>query len=158
MATSDEFVRAQARALIRVLHYYRLDRGSVGGRTTIWRDVETFGQGFGTAADLQIIGRKHAGAAAAAFCGGVKDRAPNAALHLALASFTRASPAYRFLDPSRWIALWFAFRDKKAVAEAAIQGEVLERLQAAVAAEIDENRDRVVARRGQGQEVTDHSP
>jgi hypothetical protein len=35
---------------------------------------------------------------------------------------------------------------------------VLERLEAAVAAEIDENRDRVVARRGQGQEVTDHSP
>jgi hypothetical protein len=153
MATSDDIVRAQARALIRVLHFYGLDRGSVGGRTTIWRDVEAFGHDLGTAGDLQSIGRKHAGAAAAAFCGGVKDRAPNAALHLALASFTRASPAYRFLDPSRWIALWFAFRDEKAVAEAAIQGEVLERLEAAFAAEIDKNCDRPAARRDQGLEI-----
>ena len=137
MATSDDFVRAQARALIRVLMYYGLDRGAVGVRTTIWRDVETFGFGVDSAGDLQTIGRKNAGAAAAAFCGGVRHRAPNAALYLALASFTRASPAYRFLDPSRWIALCFAFRDKKAVAEAAIQREVLERLEAALAAERD---------------------
>lgn len=141
MATSDDFARAQARALIRILHHYGLDRESVGGRTTIWRDIETFGYGVGTAEDLQCIGRKHAGAAAAAFCGGVKDRAPNAALHLALASFTRASPAYRLLDPSRWIALYFAFREKRAVAETEIQGEVLARLEGAFAAEINENSD-----------------
>jgi hypothetical protein len=137
MATSDDFVRAQARALIRVLVHYGLDRASVGERTTIWRDVEAFGHGMAAAADLKAIGRKHAGAAAAAFCGGVKHRAPNSALYLALASFTRASPAYRFLDSSRWIALSFAFRDKRAVAEAAIQSEVLERLEAAFAAEIE---------------------
>ena len=136
MATSDDFVRAQARALIRVLTHYGLDRESVAERTPIWRDVETFGHGVAAAGDLQNIGRRHAGTAAAAFCGGVKHRAPNAALYLALASFTRASPPYRFLDSSRWIALSFAFRDKRAVAEAAIQTEVLERLEAAFAAEI----------------------
>jgi hypothetical protein len=141
MATSDDFVRAQARALIRVLMHYGLDRGSAGERTTIWHDVETFGHSVAAAGDLKSIGRKHAGTAAAVFCGGVKHRAPNAALYLALASFTRASPAYRFLDSSRWIALSFAFRDERAVAEAAIQCEVLERLEAALAAEIDENRD-----------------
>jgi hypothetical protein len=92
------------------------------------------------AGDLRSIGRKHAGTAAAAFCGGVKHRAPNSALYLALASFTRASPAYRFLDSSRWIALTFAFREKRAVAEAAIQSEVLERLEAAFAAEIEGGR------------------
>jgi hypothetical protein len=158
MATSDAVVRAQARALIRVLMHYRLDRGSAGGPTTIWRDVERFGHGVDTAGDLQSIGRRYAGAAAAAFCGGVRHRAPNAALYLALASFTRASAPYRFLDPSRWIALCFAFVDKRAAAETAIQGEVLERLEAAFAAEMDENCDRAAARRNQGLEVTDHSP
>jgi hypothetical protein len=136
MATADDLVRAQARALIRVLVHYGLNHGSVGERSTIWRDVETFGQGVAAAEDLRSIGRKHAGAAAAAFCGGVKGRAPNSAICLALAAFTRASPAYRFLDSSRWIALSFAFRDKRAVAEAAFQSEVLERLEAAFAAEI----------------------
>ena len=140
MATSDDFVRAQARALIRVLVHYGLDRGSVGERTTIWHDVETFGHSVATAGDLKAIGRKHAGRAAAVFRGGVKLRAPDAALYLALASFTRASPAYRFLDSSRWIALSFAFRDKRAVAEAAIQSEVLERLEAALTAEIEQDK------------------
>jgi hypothetical protein len=138
MPTSDAFVRAQARALIRVLTYYGFDRGLVGH--TIWRDVETFGHGDGTISDLQTMGRKHAGAAAAAFRGGVTHRAPNAALYLALSSFTRASPAYRFLDPSRWIALCFAFRNRRAVAESAIQNEVLERLEAAFDAEVDGKR------------------
>jgi hypothetical protein len=134
MVSADAFVRAQARALIRVLIFYGFDRGLVG--EALWRDVETFGHGAATAGDLNIIGRKHAGAAAAVFCGGVKLRAPNAALYLALASFTRVSPQYRFLDPSRWIALSFAFRDKRAVAEAAIQREVLGRLESALASEI----------------------
>ena len=109
MATADDFVRAQARALIRVLVHYGLDCGSAGERTAIWRDVETFGHSTAAAGDLRAIGLKHAGTAAAAFCGGVRDRAPNSALYLALASFTRASPAYRFLDSSRWISLSFAF-------------------------------------------------
>jgi hypothetical protein len=148
MATSDDFVRAQARALIRVLTYYGLDGGSVGERTTIWRDVEQFGHSVDTAGDLQTIGRKHAGTAAAAFCGGVEHRAPNAALYLALASFTRASPPYRFLDSSRWIALSFAFREKRAVAEAAIQSDVLERLEAAFAAEIEDGHQGVCSNSG----------
>jgi hypothetical protein len=129
MATSDDVVRAQARALVRVLSDYQLDCER-GGPTPLWRDLQTFGDS-GTAADLHKIGRDFGGTAAAAFCCGVKHRAPNAALYLALASFTRASPAYRFLDPSRWIALTFAFRDKKPAAEPGAQGEVLERLEAA---------------------------
>jgi hypothetical protein len=130
MSPSDDLVRAQARALIRVLQYYGLDRGSADA---IWRDVQTFGSDLDTLMDLRTIGRKHAGAAAAAFRGGVILRAPNAALFLALSSFTRASAAYRFLDSSRWIALCFAFMDRRAVAEAAVQTEVLERLEAELA-------------------------
>jgi hypothetical protein len=137
MAPSDEFVRAQARALIRVLVHYGLDRGSGSLRSTIWRDVETFGHSLSASGELKNIGRKYAGSAAAAFCGGVKDRAPNSALYLALAAFTRASPPYRFLDASRWIALCFAFREKRTVAETAVQGDVLQRLEAAVALEIE---------------------
>jgi hypothetical protein len=47
--------------------------------------VESFGCIGGGAMDLQSIGRKYAGAAAAAFCGGIKHQAPNAALYLASA-------------------------------------------------------------------------
>lgn len=156
MANSDDLVRAQARALIRVLAHYGLDRGSVGERTTIWKDVEAFGHG-GAAGDLKAIGRKHAGAAAAAFCGGVQHRAPSSALYLALASFTRASPAYRFLDSSRWIALSFAFKNKTAVAEAAIQSEVLERLEAAFAAEIESGRLAVCSNSGEIRRPGEHA-
>jgi hypothetical protein len=144
MASSDDVVRAQARALNRVLKHYRLDR-RFGGPTPLWQAVETFGRSGGTAADLQAIGRKYAGTAAAAFCGGVKHRAPNAALCLALSAFTRVSPAYRFLDPSRWIALCLAYMDKRTVADPGVQREVLKRLEAAFEDEIDETCDRVVA-------------
>ena len=141
MATSNDVVRAQARALIRVLKDYRLDR-QFGVPTPLWQAVESFGRNCASAVDLPAIGRKYAGTAAAAFCGGVRHQAPHAALYLALSAFTRASPPYRLLDPSRWIALCFAFKDGQAVAESAIQGEVLERLEAAFAAEVNENHVR----------------
>ena len=137
MATSDHFVKAQARALIQVIRYYKLDAGSAAA---IWRDVEAFAHGASAqAGELQAIGRKHAGAAAAVFCGGVKLRAPNAALYLAFSAFARASHAYRFLDASRWIALYFAFADKRAVAETALQNEILERLETALTIERGRN-------------------
>jgi hypothetical protein len=146
MATSDDVVRAQARALIRVLTDYNL-YGEFGSRTPLWQAVENFGRGHGGTVDLQAIGRKYAGTAAAAFSGGVKLQAPHAALTLAVAAFTRVSPAYRFLDSSRWIALCFAFRVKKRVADSAVQREVLLRLQAAFEEEIEESWDRVVGER-----------
>jgi hypothetical protein len=134
MAVQDDVVRASARALIQVLTSYNLDR-EWGGPTPIWQDLKTLGQS-GTAADLQVIAARYAGTAAGAFCGGVKNRAPHAALYLALANFTRVSPAYRFLDSSRWIALTFAFMENKAVADSAIQEEVLARLETEFEAQI----------------------
>jgi hypothetical protein len=144
MATQDDVVRAQARALIRVLHDYKFDACG-GALTPIWRAVEAFGRSGGAAPDLQAISRKYAGAAAAAFYAGVKLRAPNSALFLAVAAFTGSSQAYRFIDPSRWIAIAFAFTEKKAAPDPAIQAEALERLEAAFEAEFGaENCDRVV--------------
>jgi hypothetical protein len=134
MAVQDDVVRVQARVLIRVLTTYGLDC-KWGGPTPIWQDLKTLGHS-GSVADLQVIARRYAGTAAAAFCGGVKNRAPHAALYLALATFTRASPAYRFLDSSRWIALMFAFMGNEAVADSAIQDEVLARLETAFEAEM----------------------
>ncbi len=134
MATSDHVVRAQARALIRVLAEYKLDRE--WGRTSAIRsDLEAFGRG-GTAESLQKIGRDYGGNAAAAFCAGVKNRVPDAAFYLALACFARSSPAYRFVDPSRWLALMFAFQGSETLANPGIQGELLEKLEAAFGAEI----------------------
>jgi hypothetical protein len=128
MSSSDDVVRAEARALIRVLRFYKLDR-EWRGPTPIWQDLEAFGNGASTLT-LHKIGRDHGGTASAAFSAGLKLKAPSAALYLALASFTRASPAYRFLDASRWMALSFAFERGEAVADISVQREVLERLEA----------------------------
>jgi hypothetical protein len=76
---------------------------------------------------------------------------------LALASFTRASPAYRFLDSSRWIALSLAFKNKTAVAEAAVQSEVLERLEAAFAAEIESGHQGVRGKSGEIRRPGEHA-
>ena len=62
----------------------------------------------------------------------------------------RSSPAYRLLDPSRWIALCFAFMNKRAVPDPGVQGEVLVRLESAFDAEIGENCARIARRRVQG--------
>jgi len=104
MRSIDKVLRAQARALIAVLDHYKLVRACGEERPPIWRDVEAFGTGSGTAVDLQCVGRNEAGTTAAAFCIGVKHRAPNAAVHLPRHVY-QPVPEHRFLDPSRWIAL-----------------------------------------------------
>lgn len=114
MRSIDEALRAQARALIAILDHYELVRACGGDRPPIWQDVEAFGTGSGTAADLQSIGRSVSGATAAALCIGIKHRAPNAAVHLALATFTCWSDEHRLLEPSQWIALALVFMDKRA--------------------------------------------
>jgi hypothetical protein len=136
MLNTDDVLRAQARALLRVLVQYKLDRVCGREPTSLWGALKVFGTASGTASDLQTIGRKYANAAAAAFCIGVKHRAPNAALYLALVSFTGPTPEYRFLQPSRWIALTLAFLDKKPVPDPGLQDRVLEKLEAAFEAEI----------------------
>ena len=141
MSIQDDAIRASARALIRVLIDYRLD-GEWGGPTAIWRDLATLGQS-GNAVELQIIARRYAAAAAAAFRGGVRNKAPQAALFLALATFSRVSPAYRFFDSSRWIALMFAFMANKPVADPGIHDEILSRLENAFDAEMCADYSRV---------------
>jgi hypothetical protein len=136
MRSIDEVLRAQARALIAVLDHYKLVRACGGSRPPIWRDVEAFGTGSGSAVDLQSIGRNEAGATAAAFCIGVKHQAPNAAVHLALATFTNLSPEHRLLEPSRWIALALAFMDIS-IPGSGIKDEVFARLESAFDAEMD---------------------
>ena len=129
MADQDHTVRAQARALLRVVEDYAL-QSDHHSTLAIWRELQTFGE-HGTTADLQMIGRRHAGTAAAAFCGGIRNQAPEAALLLALTAFTKSSPSYRLQDPSRWIALMLAFVGKRAKADPEVQVQVLERLVAA---------------------------
>ena len=136
MRSIDEVLRAQARALTAVLDHYQLVRACGGKRPPIWRDVEAFGTGSGLAADLQSIGRNEAGTTAAAFSTGIKHQAPNAAVHLALATFTSLSPEYRLLEPSRWIALALAFMDIS-IPGTGIKDEVFARLESAFDMEMD---------------------
>ena len=131
MRSIDEVLRAQARALISVLDHYNLVRACGGDRPPIWRDVEAFGTGSGTAVDLQSIGRNVAGTTAAAFYHGVRHQAPNAAVHLALATFTNLSPEHRFLEPSRWIALALVLIDKRSTPGFGVPNEVFQQLESA---------------------------
>jgi hypothetical protein len=136
MRSIDKVLRAQARALTVVLDHYKLVRACGGNRPPIWRDVKAFGTGSGSAVDLQSIGRNEAGTTAAAFCIGVKHHAPNAAVHLALATFTNLSPEHRLLEPSRWIALAIVFMDEKSTPESGVHNEVFELLESAFDREI----------------------
>ena len=136
MRSIDEVLRARARALIAVLDYYKLLRACGGSRPPIWREVEAFGTGSGSAVDLQSIGRNEAGTTAAAFAIGVNQQAPNAAVHLALATFTNLSPEHRFLEPSRWIALALVFIDKRSTPGFGVPNEVFRRLESAFDSEI----------------------
>jgi hypothetical protein len=136
MRSIDKVLRAQARALTAVLDHYKLVRACGGNRPPIWRDVEAFGTGSGSAVDLQSIGRNEAGATAAAFTIGVKHQAPNAAVHLALATFTNLSPEHRLLEPSRWIALALVFMDERSTPGSGVHNEVFELLESAFDAEI----------------------
>jgi hypothetical protein len=145
MRSIDEVLRAQARALITVLGHYKLLRACGGNRPRIWRDVEAFGTGRGTEVDLQSIGRNNAGTTAAAFCFGIKHQAPNAAVHLALATFTGFSFEHRLLEPSRWIALALVFMDKRSTPGSEGHCEVFSLLESVLDTEI-------TAEAGRGQE------
>ena len=136
MRSIDDVLRAQAQALITVLDHYKLVRACGGHRPPIWRDVEVFGTGSGTAADLQSIGREFSATTAAALCNGIKHRAPNAAVHLALATFTSWSDEHRLLEPSRWIALALVFRDKSSTPDGRGHIEVFNLLESAFDKEI----------------------
>jgi hypothetical protein len=127
MTNRDCIARAEARALLRVLEHYEL-QGDMDCQ--IRQDLEAFGEN-GAAVDLQIIGRRHAGTAAAAFCAGIRNQAPEAALFLALTSFTKASAPYRLCDSARWLALMFAFADGRRRPDVAESDQVLKRLKAA---------------------------
>lgn len=131
MRSIDEVLRAQSRALIAVLEHYDLVRAFGGDQPPIWRDVEAFGTSSGTAVNLQSIGRNVAGTTAAALCIGIKDRAPSAAVHLALATFTSWSDEHRLLEPSRWIALALVFRDKSSTPKGGGHIEVFNLLESA---------------------------
>jgi len=137
MRSTDEVLRAQARALIAVLDHYQLVRACGGDRPPIWRNVEAFGTGSGTAADLQSVGQNVSCTTAAALCNGIKLRAPNAAVHLALATFTGWSDEHRLLEPSRWIALALVFMDESSIPGFGDHLEVFNLLESVFGTEID---------------------
>jgi hypothetical protein len=143
MLTADEVLRAQARALIRVMVHYKLFRAWGGAPTLIWRAIEAYGTASCDASDLPTIHRDFYGTALAASSIGLKHRASNAPLFLALHTFAAAADEYRFLQPAWWIAVTVAYLDKKPVPEPSLQGEVLERLETAFEAEITAEEIRV---------------
>jgi len=136
MPNADDVLRAQARALIRVLVHYKLYRIGDGAQTLLSRSVEAYGNASSDARDLPTIHRDFYGTALAASSIGLKHRAANAALFLALHTFCGTTDDYRFLRPAWWIAVTLAYLEKKPVPDPGLQGEVLEKLEAAFEAEI----------------------
>jgi hypothetical protein len=131
MSSTHDVLRAQARALIHVLAHYKLYRACEGAPTLIWRAVEAYGTASDAASELQTIHQDFYHVALAASSIGLKHRAANAPLFLALHTFVGSPGECRFLQPAWWIAVTIAYLDKKPVPEVALQGEVLERLEEA---------------------------
>ena len=140
MLNADDVLRAQARALIRVLAHYRLYRIGDGAQTLLWRAVEAYGTASSGARDLRTIHRNFNGTAMAASAIGLKHEATNAAMFLALHTFCGSTDDYRFLKPAWWVAVTITWLNKKPVPEPNLQGEVLERLEAAFEREIQNER------------------
>ena len=128
MSSTDDVLRAQARALIQVLAHYKLYRACGGAPELIWRAIEAYGAASDGASDLQTIHRDFYHVALAASSIGLQHRAASAPLFLALHSFSPSTDESRFLLPAWWIAVTIAYLDKRTVPEVALQGEVLERL------------------------------
>jgi hypothetical protein len=137
MPNADDVLRAQARALIRVVFHYKLYRIGDGAHTLLWRAVEAYGTASSDARDLCTIHRDFNGTALAASAVGLKHQATNAALFLALHSFCSTTDEYRFLKPAWWIAVTTTWLDKRPVPEPRLQGEVLEKLEATFEHEIE---------------------
>ncbi len=136
MPNTDDVLRAQARALIRVLVHYKLYRIGDGAQTLLSRSVEAYGTASNGARDLPTIHRDFYGVSLAASAIGLKHEAANASLFLALHTFCGTTDDYRFLKPAWWIAVTITWLHKKSVPEPGLQGEVLEKLEAAFDAEI----------------------
>lgn len=136
MPTADDVLRAQARALIWVLVRYKLYRIGDGAQTLLWRAIEAFGTDSVGAEDLPGIHRDFYSLSLAASAIGLKHRASNASLFLALHTFAGTSDEYRFLQPAWWIAVTLSWLDKNPTPAPELQGEVLEQLDAAFDAEI----------------------
>jgi hypothetical protein len=66
----------------------------------------------------------------------LKHRAANASLFPALHTFCGPTAEYRFLKPAWWIAVTLTWLAKRPVPNPCLQGEVLEKLEAAFEAEI----------------------
>jgi hypothetical protein len=131
MSSTDDVLRAQARALIHVLAHYQLYRALAGAPELIFRAVEAYGTASDGASDLPTIHREFYHVALAASSIGLKHRAANAPLFLALHSFSGSAGEYRFLQPAWWMAVTIAYLDEEPVPEVALHAEVLERLEAA---------------------------
>ena len=129
MNSTDEVLRAQARALIRVLTRYGLQREGDGDGMRMWRAVEAYGNSAPKSRELLEIYVEFGDAAHEATFRGMPVRASKACLLLALHTFCVTAPVHRFRNPSRWIAAALEFVDPRAAPVPSLQGEIFEKLE-----------------------------
>jgi hypothetical protein len=103
MRSEDEVLRAQARALLKVLRGYSFDRLPSQTSLRHWQAIQRYGSGCSRAPSLSAIHDQYEST--------FRDPARRvtalglvgSAVFLALHHFTVREPVHRFLEPSRWI-------------------------------------------------------
>ena len=136
MITADDVLRAQARALVKVLAFYQVDRVQHKDFTPFRADIEAYGNGETGAPDLVVMLRKFHDAAFEASLGNLQRTWPGYALVIALYSFCQREPLSRFRKPAKSIAVAIELLRQTPKPFRVLEREVFECLEDAFDAEI----------------------
>jgi hypothetical protein len=137
MITADDVLRAQARALVKVLAFYHVNRIQHQQFTSFRGNIEAYGNGETGALDFVGLLRKFHDAAFEAGIGNMHRKWPGYALVVALYSFCQRAPVFRFLEPAKSIALAVELLRQTPKPFRILHREVFERLEDAFDAEIN---------------------
>jgi len=136
MLTTNRVLRAQARALLKVLSSYSLSPSNDTPLERFWSAVELYGAGSRTAGNLCTLRWDFQDPAFESGCGRDSTRTIEDALLLSLFIFCTDSPVYRFLGPAGQIALAVTKQKGGLEADAALVRRIFEELEDAFDEEV----------------------
>ena len=134
MKSTEEVLRAQARALIDVLGFYGVEPDD-DQHWRFWRAIEAFGQGIRGSRGLATIHLDFYDVAWAAAVAAPRYKVRDY-LTLALFAFCENRPIYRFREPAKSIARAVVLKRENSAPNVEMEGEVFERLEDAFDAKI----------------------
>jgi hypothetical protein len=141
MLTTDRVLRAQARALLKVLERYPFRPSDNSPLQRFWSAIELYGAGSRTARDLCTLRWDFQDPAFVSGWGRDSNRKVDEALMLGLFAFCSRSPVYRFVGPARQIALAVAKQKSGLKADSALVRRIFEELEDAFNDEVFQGVD-----------------